>query len=171
MEHVMECKCRDCGSTNIELTPDEKDWMGTFGGAGANIGINNIWAGLDLIGIEDIPKYLANQATCDHLASGNACCPCGHYLNEEVKAVCSYAAIPPGKPMWFTPYGKKGLSLEDAEKELESIKRHLVVDVDSMDEAGRLEVMWDRQMINGETYITRLREIGDKKKEACERLK
>lgn len=100
--------------------------------------------------------------TCDHLASGNASCPCGYYLNEDVKAVCSYGDN--GEQIWYKPYGQKGLSLEEAEKELEFIKESLVLDVDSMDETDRLKVMWDRQMITGEVYITRLREIGDKNK-------
>jgi hypothetical protein len=176
----MRFKCKDCGSTNVELVTDDKDWDFSFGGPGANVGINNIC--LDS-SPDEVVAFWATQTVCDHLASGNACCPCGQHLNPNVKSVC---VMVDGKQTWPTPYGEKGVSIEEAQQILNTECLDKVREgkgkegfsllnafsqIHDVSEAGKLKIMWDRQMITGEVYITRLREIGDKKQEASERLK
>jgi hypothetical protein len=176
-------KCKKCGSTEVECEYEAgKDF--TFGGPGANVGISNIYAGEGKNFTEFISNIqTVNQVSCDHLASGNACCPCGRYLNEDVKAVCVMVG---NKQTWPTPYGKEGLSIKEAQQVLNTECLDMVKEghgkegfsllnafsqIHDVSETEKLKIMWDRQMISGKVYITRLREIGDKKQESCERMK
>jgi hypothetical protein len=152
----MKFKCKRCGSTEVECEYEAgKDFFTS--GAGANTGFSNL-----KFTESPFPIY-----QCDHMLSGNACCPCGWYLNPSVKSVCVMVG---GQQTWPTPYGEKGLTLDDAWIEYRNREGASTL-IDDRPEADILKTMWDRQMITGEVYITRLREIGDKKREGCERLK
>lgn len=175
----MKFKCKKCGSTEVECEYESgKDFI--ISGAGANVGMSNVYDGggrnfTEFITAEtlspDDPYFLKypnpgpiQNVSCDHLYSGNACCPCGRSLNQNVKGVCVRVD---GKQTWPVPYGKKGLSLENALRTLAVSG----IPINDRSEASLLKTMWDMQMISGEVYITRLREIGDKKQESCERMK
>ncbi len=84
---------------------------------------------------------------CDHLFSGNACCPCGQYQNNCVKSVCT---IINGKQYWFKPYGEKGLPLDDAV----ALLKHKYPTYTYESDKCLAEVLWDHQMINGVTYLS-----------------
>lgn len=96
------------------------------------------------------PPFNNGLPMCDHLFSGNACCPCGTYKNDMVKSVCVQVS---GEQTWPYPFGKRGIGIEDAHVFLKK----------SHPKASDLEIVvwaWNMQMITGAEYIEELENLG-----------
>lgn len=94
---------------------------------------------------------LAITPICDHMFSGNACCPCGAYTNGMVKSVCVYTNK---GQTWPQPHGTQGMAINKALTTLRHLSEHT-----SDSTASLLKLAWDSQMINGEKYIEALKSI------------
>jgi len=107
---------------------------------------------------------MTNHVCCDHLCSGNACCPCGYVRNDRVKSVCT---VQNGRQLWLHPYGPYGISISEAMAKIWSQYEDGVVP----DDLSVLEMAWDQQMITGQKYIDALKTHGGEKIIEAERLK